>query len=80
MMEGCVCVSQREGGIKEKGEKDEGKGRRVGGEGEGRPEERQQTCWHRTLSNGRKQSLSTVKKNAPDKYLIHQRTPDVLIN
>lgn len=25
-------------------------------------------------------SLSTVKKNAPDKYLIHQRTPDVLIN
>lgn len=70
-----MCVSR--GGIKEKGVKDEGKGggKKVRGDGE-----RQPTCWHHTLSNGEKQSLLTVKKNAPDEYLIHQRTPDVLIN
>ncbi len=71
----CVCVSQRKRALK-KGAKDEGKG---GGQNV-RGEWRQPTCWHHTLSNERKQSLSTVKKNAPDEYLIHQRTPDVSID
>lgn len=70
--DGGVCKSER------RGESSERWRERGTIEGEGKLGE--PTCWHRTLSNGGKQSLSTVKKNAPDKYLIHQSTPDVLMN
>lgn len=33
--------------------------------------------WHHTRSAGGKQRLLTVKKNAPEEYLIHQRSLDV---
>ena len=70
-----MCKSEREGDIKEKGEKDEGKGRRVRGD-RGRSSQPAGIVLFQMEEN----SLSTVKKNAPDEYLIHQRTPDVLIN